>query len=109
MENLDGTNGTPEDRENSYIRNFEDRSDSLGKVARNGSRNEHDKIRVGGENRDKTDTTISRECTNVGLSGKIVGQLIDETEEQLAYYRKQVEELEDRLGHLRQIDTIDDK
>ncbi|MFK0730025.1 MAG: hypothetical protein ACFKPT_25065 [Gloeotrichia echinulata GP01] len=59
-------------------------------------------ITVDGEDSDERDPNPSRSSKN-GISGKIVGQLIEETEKQLAYYEQQAELLKERLQELKQI------
>ncbi|WP_100901169.1 hypothetical protein [Nostoc flagelliforme] len=58
---------------------------------------------VARENCDQPNTAISRKWSISEISGKLIGQLIDETEKQLAYYEQQAEILRERLEELKQI------
>lgn len=55
------------------------------------------------EDSDAPNTVVTGEWAISGISGKLVSQLISETEKQLAYYEQQSETLRERLKELRQI------
>lgn len=55
------------------------------------------------EDRNAPDTVVTGEWAISGISGKLVSQLINETEKQLAYYEQQAETLRERLKELKQI------
>ncbi|AFZ59391.1 hypothetical protein H6G54_00750 [Anabaena cylindrica FACHB-243] len=65
-------------------------------------------VGTGRENSHRTDTSILGGESIEGISGKLVGQLIDETEKQLAYYDQQSQLLRVRLQELREISEITD-
>jgi len=60
-------------------------------------------VGAGRENSDESNTVVTGQQSIGELSGKLVSQLIDETEKQLAYYEQQAEVLRDRLKELKQI------
>ncbi|MEH1801395.1 MAG: hypothetical protein V7K64_27000 [Nostoc sp.] len=55
------------------------------------------------EDCNESNTVIPGEWTVSGISGKLVSQLVNETEKQLAYYEQQAEILRERLKELKQI------
>ncbi|MBN3924020.1 hypothetical protein [Nostoc sp. NMS4] len=70
-----------------------------------GTSSEYGSYKVGAsrEDSDKSNTVVTGGCTTSQIPGKLVSQLIDETEKQLAYYEEQVEVLKDRLKELKEI------
>ncbi len=63
-------------------------------------------VGTGRENSYGTDTSILRGQSIERLAGKLVGQLINETEKQLAYHDQQSQLLKSRLQELQQLSEI---
>lgn len=103
MEVKNAKNRSAQKRESSDIRDSESDTRIMGGTSTVSTGSRNDQIGVSRENSEPTDTIGSREWSNVGITGKIVGQLIKETERQLAYYRTQVNELETRLQELHEL------
>ena len=108
MELKDGKNRTSEDRQSSNIGNFEARSGSLGEFSISSTEHGHDEVRASGENSEQGNTVTSAQQSLNGIPGKIAGQLITETEKQLAYHEQQVEVLKDRLQELKDFTNINE-
>lgn len=87
-------------RQSSDIRNFESNTRIVGVTSTISPESRNDQIGVSGENSQQTNTFSSRKRSSSGITGKIVRQLIEETERQLAYYKTQATELEARLQEL---------
>jgi hypothetical protein len=63
-------------------------------------------VRTGREDSNKSDTFISGEQSIGEISGKIISQLINETEKQLAYHEEQAEVLRERIQELKQFSEV---
>ena len=59
-------------------------------------------IRASGEDRDKSNNVVTVQQSSEGIAGKIVRQLVEETDKQLAYHKEQVKALEERRKELKQ-------
>jgi hypothetical protein len=103
MEIKNAKNRSSEKRESGHIRDSEGHTRIMGSTAPDGSEFGNDQIRVSGENSQQANSLVSGAGTNGGIPGKIVSQLIKETERQLAYHRTQASELETRLHELHQL------
>lgn len=99
----DAENRSSKKRESGYIRDIESDTRIMGSTTSDGFKPGNDQVRASRENSQQTDTFSSGECTDERISGKIVRQLIKETERQLAYYKTQADELETRLQELQQL------
>lgn len=60
-------------------------------------------IRASRKNSNKSNTVVAGEGSLEGISGKIIGQLVEETDKQLAYHKEQIKALEERRRELQQI------
>ncbi|WP_414546079.1 hypothetical protein [Nostoc sp. CCY0012] len=63
-------------------------------------------VTTGREDSNESNISISGEQPIGSIPGKIIGQLVDETEKQLAYHEQQAEILRERLRELNQIPNI---
>lgn len=106
MEVKNGENRSSEGRQSSDISDFEARPRRMGDASGIGVGHGTNQITVGGNDSNQGNTFVPRGQTDEGIAGKIIRQLIDETEKQLAYHKNQVEALESRLVELNQIPTI---
>lgn len=79
---------------------------SVGTVSRPSA--ESGTYQVGASRKDsnESNTLISGEQSIDSIPGKIIGQLVDETEKQLAYHEQQAEVLRERLRELKRIPDI---
>lgn len=96
-------NRTPKLRKNSYLWNPESYSRILEDASRVSTEYGTNQITANGEDSDERDPNPSRSSSKNGISGKIVSQLIEETEKQLAYHEQQAELFKERLQELNQI------
>lgn len=94
---------SPEIRESGNIRDFEGESRVLGDATNVSIKHGAYQVATRRADCDKPNSVVTPEWTVSGIPGKIVGQLIDENEKQLAYHRHQVEIIENRIQELRQI------
>lgn len=99
----DGKNRSSQVRESSNIGDAATNPRIMGVASTISLEHGNDEIRSGGEDSERRNTFSSRGQSNEGISGKIVGRLINETEKQLAYHKSQTSELEARLEELRQL------
>ncbi|MEH2287153.1 hypothetical protein [Nostoc sp.] len=98
-----GKQRTSEVRQRCEGSELEGESRSLGTFSRFGGESGTYPLSVTREDCNKPDTVVSGEWTVSGIPGKLISQLIDETEKQLAYYEQQSEALRERLKELKQI------
>jgi hypothetical protein len=103
MEKRNGQNRSPQFSEKPQDSESEVGNRSLGTISRISPEYGANEITVGREDSDQSDTTISRQQPGDGVSGKIVGQLIDENEKQLAYHQQQIELINARIEELKRI------
>lgn len=108
MESENGKNRSSQVWERHKRGQPESESRSVGSLSGVGGKHESYQVRVGRENSYKTDTLVPREQSGEGITGKIIGQLVGETEKQLAYHEQQVELLKRRLEELKQFSEITD-
>ena len=87
-----------EEREDSIIHDIAPR---LGIVSQTGASPGDDEIRISGK--DGTRTEVSALSFRERNSGGIASQLINKVQEQLAYHKKQIEELESTLEELHKL------
>nr|MDZ8015122.1 hypothetical protein [Nostoc sp. ZfuVER08] len=106
MEKNNAKNRTPKFSKKSQNCQFETRVGSLGSLSRISSKHGSNKIGASRKDRHKSDTVESRERKCGAIPGKVIDQLIDETEKQIAYYEQQTELLRDRLKELKQLPQI---
>ena len=102
MEINNARTGTPQGK-GSKRSQSESESSSMGTFS--GSSVEHgsNQIRVSREDRDKSNIAVTVQQSPEGIAGKIVRQLVEETDKQLAYHKEQVKALEGRRKELEQI------
>ena len=96
-------NRTPEIRQGGDISHAEIKSRLLGITSRISHEYGNDSIGLSGEDSQSGDTFSTRGTPGDEIPGKILSQLIGETEKQLIYHREQANELEARLEELRQL------
>lgn len=96
-------NRSPQIGEGSHVGDFKSQSRSLGTSPGAGSEHGTYQVRVSGENSDQPNTSFSGQNSNAAIPGKIISQLIDENEKQLAYHEQQVELIKQRIRELKQI------
>lgn len=80
---------------------------SLGDVPVSSSEHGNYPIGIGGTYSNQSDTTASGKQRLDEISGKLISQLIEETEKQLAYHQQQVESLQTRLQELKEIYDVE--
>ncbi len=102
MELKNGENRSSKDRESSNISHPETKPRFLGTASGTSSQHGSYSISIGRENSDTANILIANGESIRGVAGKIIRQLIEETEKQLAYHKEQVETLENRLRELNQ-------
>ncbi|MBG1240991.1 hypothetical protein [Nostoc sp. NZL] len=103
MESKNGKNGSSKFRQGSEGSQLEGESRSVGAFSAASSEHGSYQIATLGADSYKSDTFVTGQQSIGEFSGKLVSQLIDETEKQLAYYEQQAEVLRDRLKELKQI------
>ncbi|MBW4642934.1 MAG: hypothetical protein KME23_08050 [Goleter apudmare HA4340-LM2] len=103
MRSDNAKNRSPKNRESSDISDVKGNSGIMGATATISVESGNDQIRTGTKDSKQRDTVSSRKWSSNGVTGKIIGQLIGETERQLAYHKTQVNELETRLQELHQL------
>jgi hypothetical protein len=101
MEIKNGKQRSSEIRQGSQRGKFESESRSMGTFQSVSTEHGSYPVATAREDRDKANT--SRRKPINGISGKIVSQLIEETEKQLAYHEQQAEVLRERLKELKQV------
>jgi hypothetical protein len=100
---LENVQRPSEIREGCNIRDFKGKSRILGDAANPSSKHGAYEIAARREDCNESSTVVTEQWTASEIPGKIVSQLIDENEKQLAYHREQVEIIENRLKELRQV------
>ncbi|WP_138500926.1 hypothetical protein [Nostoc sp. PA-18-2419] len=103
MERKNGKNRSPKIGQRSYRSELKSASGSVGAISGTSTDSGTYKIATFRENSDKSDIDISRQRSSSGITGEVVGQLIEETEKQLSYHEQQADLLRNRLKELRQI------
>ncbi|MEH2390034.1 MAG: hypothetical protein V7K14_30575 [Nostoc sp.] len=103
MESKNGKNRTTEIRQGSYRSQPEGTPRSMGTLSGPSTGYGTYQIPAFGEDRDKSDTLVAGQQSVSEIAGKLVSQLVEETEKQLAYYEQQSELLRNRLKELKQI------
>lgn len=84
----------------------EGQSRSLGAFSTASTSDGIDQIGISREDSNESDTFVSGKQPDGSIPGKIISQLVDETEKQLAYHEQQAEILRERLKELKQIPNI---
>ncbi|MEN2383682.1 MAG: hypothetical protein KA716_33420 [Gloeotrichia echinulata DEX184] len=84
---------------------------SMGAFSATSAKDGAYEIRTGGEDSNEPNTVVTGEQRTIEIGGKLVRQLIDENEKQLAYHEQQAKHheqqadlLRERLQELKQID-----
>ncbi|BAZ49582.1 hypothetical protein NIES4103_21940 [Nostoc sp. NIES-4103] len=108
MEVNNAKNRSSEVRQRSQRSELKGKPRSVGAFSRVSTRDGSDQIGVGREDSNQSDTFISGEQSADQIAGKLISQLIDETEKQLAYHEQQAQVLRQRLKELKQISDISD-
>jgi hypothetical protein len=103
MESKNGKNGSSKFRQGSQGSQLESESRSVGAFSAASSQHGSYPIATLRADSDKPNTVVTGEQSIGELSGKLVSQLIDETEKQLAYYEQQADVLRERLQELKGI------
>ncbi|MEH2310741.1 MAG: hypothetical protein V7K35_04770 [Nostoc sp.] len=103
MENQNGKNRSSQLSEKSQNSQFEIRDGSLGTLPRTSPKHGFNQITIGGKDSDEPNSLVIGQWSDNGISGKIIGQLIDENEKQLAYHEQQAELIKDRIKQLKEI------
>ncbi len=109
MESKNGKNRSSEVGQGSQRSQPQGESRSLGTLSGFSANYGSYQIATLREDSDKSDTAVTREQSISEVTGKLVSQLIDETEKQLAYYEQQSELLRERLKELKHLpDSLTD-
>ncbi len=103
MKVKDGKNGTTEDEGRSERRKPKSEPRSLGDVSNSSGEYGTYSVSAFGGNSYEQNTFIAGERTDERIAGKLVRQLIEETEKQLAYYEQQADALRKRLQELKKV------
>jgi hypothetical protein len=103
MEIKDGEIRSPQSSQQPKNSQFTSGIRSLGSIPAGGSKHGVNTITVSGEDSCEPDTVVTGQQSDNGLPGKIVGQLFEENEKQLAYHQQQVEIIKARIESLRQV------
>ncbi|MEH2414469.1 hypothetical protein [Nostoc sp.] len=103
MESKNGKNRTTEIRQGSHRSKPEGTPRSMGTLSGTSAGYGTYQIPTFGENSDESDTLVAGQQSVSEVAGKLVSQLVEETEKQLAYYEQQSELLRNRLKELKQI------
>ncbi len=104
-----GKQRTPQQTGSNQIGHFKSESGGLGIIPGFGGELGNYKIGTSRKDSHESDTCFG-ERTDSGISGKIVSQLIEENERQLAYHeeqcyyhQQQIKSIQDRIQNLKQI------
>ncbi|MEH2379173.1 MAG: hypothetical protein V7K27_09855 [Nostoc sp.] len=103
MESKNGKNRTTEIRQGSYRSQPEGTPRSMGTLSGTSAGYGTYQIPTFREDCDESDTLVAGQQSASEIAGKLVSQLVEETEKQLAYYEQQSELLRIRLKELKQI------
>ncbi|MDZ8135137.1 MAG: hypothetical protein RM049_07510 [Nostoc sp. DedQUE04] len=103
MEIKNGRKRSSEVRQRNKGSQFESQSRSMGTLSETSAEPGTYSLGTSGEDSNKRDSHTSRSFTNNSIPGKIISQLVDETEKQLAYHEEQAEILRDRLKELKEV------
>jgi hypothetical protein len=105
-----GKQRSPQQEGSNQISHIKSEPRSMGVIPAFGRELGHYEIGTGRKDSDEPDAAYRGEWTNSGISGKIIGQLIDENEKQLAYHQEQcyyhqqqINNVQGRLETLKQI------
>ncbi|MEH2337598.1 hypothetical protein [Nostoc sp.] len=80
-------------------------SRSVGSLSEVGTEHGAFPLRTSGEDSDERDSYTSRSFSNNTIPGKIISQLVEETEKQLAYHEQQAEILRNQLRELKEVNV----
>ncbi|MDZ8136311.1 MAG: hypothetical protein RM049_13545 [Nostoc sp. DedQUE04] len=109
MEKINGKNRSSQPSKKRQNSQLEVRNGSLGTFPGGSSEYGFNQIPVGREDSDKPNIFVSGQWSTHGIPGKIVGQLIEENEKQLAYHEQQAELIRGRIKQLKEIpETLQD-
>lgn len=103
MDMNDGKSRSSEVRQGDDIGNPESRSRCMGTFQGFSAKDGTYQIATSGEDSYKSNISTTGEQSDTSISGKIIRQLVNETEKQLAYHKSQVETLESRLEELKAV------
>lgn len=103
MDAINAQNRSPQFSKESQNSKPETRGGCLGTFPRSSSQHGAYKVGAGREDSSESNIFIPGQHSNTAVPGKIVSQLIQETEKQLAYYEQQAEVLRVRLQELKEI------
>jgi len=102
MSNQNAKNRTPQEKQNrrDNIGNPEGIEGVMGATAAPSRRARTYEIGVGGENSESGYSVIGSGISVHGIPGKILSQLVEELQKQLAYHRQQAEAIEKQIDEL---------
>ncbi|WP_445629065.1 hypothetical protein [Nostoc sp. DSM 114167] len=103
MEIKNGRKRSSEVRQRDQRSQFKSQPRSLGTLSETSAEHGAYSLGTSGEDSNKRDSHTSRSFTNSSIPGKIISQLVDETEKQLAYHEEQAEILRNRLKELKEV------
>lgn len=100
---LNAKQRSPEIWQRSEGSKLEGQSCGMGGASSDSSRIGFDSLKPGRQDWVQGNIPVSTGLQNKGISGKIISQLVDETQKQLAYYEAQTEIQRQRLQELKQL------
>ena len=102
MEQINGKDRSPQPQEESENSKFTFGVGSLGTIPESSFKHESYEVRVSRENSNESNNLVAGERALDGVGGKLVRQLVNETEKQLAYHQQQSEYHEQQAELLKQ-------
>lgn len=106
----DGKQRTTQQKRNNQISHLKSEPTGVGVIPGLGGEPGDNKIGTSGKDSDERNTAFRTEWTPTGIPGKIISQLVDENQKQLAYHeqqakyhQQQAELLKQRIEQLKQI------
>ncbi|MEH1765786.1 hypothetical protein [Nostoc sp.] len=106
----DGKQRSPQQKGSNEISHLKSEPRGMGIIPAFGGEFGDYKIGTSRKDSDEPDANVRGQWTDRGISGKILGQLIDENEKQLAYHQEQcyyhqqqIKNIQGRLENLKQI------
>ncbi|MEH1992359.1 hypothetical protein [Nostoc sp.] len=103
MEQINGKNRSSQPSQKSQNSQLKVRDGSLGIISGNSSEYGFNQIAVSREDSSEPNILIVGQWSNNGIPGKIISQLIEENEKQLAYHEQQAELIKSRIKQLKDI------
>ncbi len=79
------------------------KTEGVGNVSTLSGKSRANPLGIGRENSHRGDSSQSGKCQDTSINGKVINQLVDQLQRELAYHRDQVSHIENRLEELQQL------